>query len=229
VPMTTEKVHSKRTCILGRIFRRRKKLPKEESPIAKEPLAVISAPILALGEIPALDPGSPLFPLDVQLRTGSHAARIAAAEKLAEAGEPGARVLMLALKESDVETYETAAWGIEIPLIEQGRGGLSKEKLRELLRPATRYLTDIVWGATILKGANAYDRRVSHAIGVLGSIGDRAALPALELLLIKVRRKIEVEGIVREHVETREKLGWVSTEDDLHHLERQIENINTGL
>jgi HEAT repeat protein len=177
----------------------------------------------------ALDPGSPLYPLDVQLRTGSHVARIAAAEKLAEAGEQGALVLMLALRESDAQTYETAAWGIEIPLIEQDRGRLGKEKLRELMRPATQYLTDIVWSAAILKGASAYDRRVSYAIGVLGSIGDRAALPALEGLLTKVRRKIEVEGVVREYVETREKLGWVSTDDDLHHLERQIENINAGL
>jgi hypothetical protein len=179
--------------------------------------------------MPPLDPGSPLYPLDIQLRTGSHAARVAAVEKLADAGEPGALVLMLALRENDAEIYETAAWGIEVPLIEQGRGGMGKERLREILMPATRYLTDIVWGAAILKGASAYDRRVFYAIGVLGSIGDRAALPALEALRLRVRRKIEVEGVVREHVETREKLGWVSTEDDLRHLERQIESINAGL
>jgi pimeloyl-ACP methyl ester carboxylesterase len=163
--------------------------------------------------------------LDVHLRSGSHAVRIAAAEKLAEAGQEGALILIQALKEGDNETYEAAAWGIEVPLVEQGRGGLPKERLHEILRPATEYLIEIVKQAEILKGAAAYDKRVSQAIGALGAIGDPEALPALGDLLARVRGKIEVEGVVRERVHTRETFGWISTEDGLRDLERQIERI----
>ncbi len=173
-------------------------------------------------------PPDELHSLDIQLRSGSHAVRIAAAEKLAEAGEQGALLLMSALKASDQDTYEIAAWGIEVPLIEYGRGGLEKEKLRQLLKPSTEYLIDIVKQAEILKGAAAYDRKVSNAIGVLGAVGDPEALPALEDLLARVRAKIKAEGSVRERIETRERFKWISTEDSVRHLERQIKCIKNG-
>ncbi len=83
--------------------------------------------------------------------------------------------------------------------------------------------------AEILKGAAAYDRRVSNAVGVLGAVGDPEALPALEDLLAKVQAKIKTEGSVRERVETRGTFKWISTEDSLRHLERQIKRINAGL
>jgi hypothetical protein len=166
-----------------------------------------------------------LHSLDIQLRSGSQAVRIAAAERLAAVGERGTLVLMSALEEDDPETYETAAWGIEVPLIGQSRGGLDKERLRRMLKPAIGYLIGIVKQAVILKGAAAYDRKVSSAIGVLGAVGDPDALPALQELLSRVRRKIEAEGIVKERVETRETFRSISTEDSLHHLERQIEMI----
>ncbi len=175
----------------------------------------------------ALSPDE-MHSLDIQLRSGSHAVRIAAAEKLAEAGEQGAFLLMSALKANDQETYEIAAWGIEVPLIEHGRGRLGKEKLRQLLKPSTEYLIDIVKQAQILNGAAAYDRRVSNAIGVLGAVGDPEALPALEDLLARVRAKIKAEGSVRERIETRERFKWISTEDSVRHLERQIKSIKNG-
>jgi uncharacterized protein YjgD (DUF1641 family) len=166
-------------------------------------------------------PPGELYSLDIQLRSGSHAVRIAAAEKLAEAGEGGVLILMSALKEDDQETYETAVWGIEVPLIEQDRGGLGKERLRQLLKPATEYLIEIVKRAEILNGAAAYGRRVHLAIGMLGALGDPEAQPALGELIAKVRDKIEAQGNVRERVEFR----WISTKDSLRHLERQIEKI----
>ncbi len=169
-----------------------------------------------------------LHALDVHLRSGSHRVRIAAAEKLAEAGEQGALMLMSALKDEDQATYETAAWGIEVPLIEQGKGGMGGERLRQFLKPATQYLIGIVRQAEILNGAAAYDSRVSNAIGVLGATGDPEALPALEELLAKVRAKIEKDGSVRERVETRERFKWISTEDSARHLERQIKRIRGG-
>ncbi len=170
-----------------------------------------------------------LHALDVHLRSGSHRVRIAAAEKLAEAGEQGALMLMSALKDEDQMTYETAAWGIEVPLIEQGKGGMGGERLRQFLKPATEYLIGIVKQAEILNGAAAYNSRVSNAIGVLGAVEDPEALPALEELLAKVRAKIEKDGSVRERIETREKFKWISTEDSARHLERQIKRIKGGL
>ena len=200
--------------ILSRLFRLKKKTKNSSADSELTSDQVETGP----------SPGD-LHSLDIQLRTGSHAVRIAAAEKLADAGEQGALILMSALKEDDQEAYETAAWGIEVPLIQQGRGGLGKEELRQLLMPATEYLIQIFRQADILKGAAAYNRRVSYAIGALGSIGDPEALPALEELLAKVRAKIETDGLVRERVKTRETFGWISTEDSLRHLERHIESI----
>ncbi len=112
---------------LRRLFRRKHQSAESGADGEQSDLGV---PTIPLDELHALD---------VHLRSGSHAVRIAAAEKLAEAGEPGALVLMSALKENDQETYETAAWGIEVPLIEQGRRGLGGERLRQFLKPATEY------------------------------------------------------------------------------------------
>ena len=201
---------------LRRLFGRRKK-PAEKS--------IATGNEQAANLVKAVPTADELIALDTQLRNGSHAVRIAAAEKLAEGGEAGALVLMQALREADSATYEAAAWGIEVPLVEQGRGGMEKDRLRQLLRPATEYLIEIVRKAEILKGASAYNKRVSYATEALGAIGDPTALPALEELLVKVQTKILSEGVVRERIETRETFGWVSTEDSLQGLEHEIGNI----
>jgi HEAT repeat protein len=198
--------------VFRKLFGRKKRPQEAAGPKDSEQTADVAK---------ATAPSARLSDLDTQLRSGSHAVRIAAAEKLAEAGEEGALILMQALKEGDNETYEAAVWGIEVPLIKQSRGGMGKERLRQLLRPATEYLIEIVRRAQVLKGAAAYDLRVHRAAGVLGALGDPEALPALEELIGKVQRKIEAQGNVRERAGFR----WISTEDSLLHLRRQVDHI----
>ena len=169
--------------------------------------------------------GGKLVALDGLLRNGSHKERIEAAETLAKSGLEGVSILMEAVKDKNQETYEVAAWGIQIPLMKHNSEQIGKEKLRTFLAPTTEYLIDVVKQARILRGAKAYNGKVSWAIGTLGAIGDSAALPALEELLAKVQNRKNDDGDVRKYIQTPDVVGFISKQDSIDHLEAAIKDI----
>ena len=163
--------------------------------------------------------------LERLLRDRNERVRFNAVESLVTVGGLEAvPALIRALKDTRKETYEAAAWGIQVPLMDSAKK-IGRDRLREALIPAVEYLIDIVEKAKILKGARSYDRYVVWAIGTLGAIGDPSAIPVLENLLAKLKGKIAAEGAVREYVDTGIAAGYISSSDDINHIESAIKEI----
>lgn len=161
--------------------------------------------------------------LERLLREEDERIGIDVAEELVNIGGIAAiPILTNALK--DDRTLKTAAWALAFPL-RYKRKQMDEEKLQKALIPAIQYLIGIIEGAKISGGARSFNESVAVAINALGEIGDLSTVTVLESLLEKVKQKIKVEGIIREYVDTGIARGYISTQDDLSHIERAIETI----
>ena len=83
----------------------------------------------------------------------------------------------------------------------------------------------VVNSTRVLKGAKSFDDDTVRAISTLRDKGDSSAIPALEKLLTKVQKKVELEGMVREYIDNGIAAGYISPEDDIYHIESAIKEI----
>jgi hypothetical protein len=134
-------------------------------------------------------------------------------------------ILLGALMDNNPDVYNAAAWGIQYPLMKIRGVNIDEDKLHKALIPATEYLISIIQGARISKGARSYDNRVAKAIGTLGAIGDTKSIPVLEQILSKIKINIKKYGNIHEYVNTGIAAGYISTQNDISHIETAIEEI----
>ena len=104
---------------------------------------------------------------------------------------------------------------------EKGTGYIGKEQGKGEM---VEFIT-VVNSARVLKGAKSFDDDTVRAISTLRDKGDSSAIPALEKLLTKVQKKVEQEGMVREYIDNGIAAGYISTEDDIYHIESAIREI----
>jgi hypothetical protein len=164
-----------------------------------------------------------IIEMESLLRSESENVRFNAAHELAELGIEAVPILLKALKDDRKGVSQNAIHGI-IMLMNRSED-IGEERLRETLKPATKYLINIVERAKISSGVNSFTEYVSSAIGALGIIGDPIAIPTLKKILAKVQKKIEKEGVSSEYVETESYAGYTSTEEDVYHINHSIEQI----
>ncbi len=165
--------------------------------------------------------------LERLLGEGSERDRIDIADSMVRVG--GLEVIpSLVQALQDKNKYKPASWAIMVPLIRlRDEGRIDEKRSHELLAPAIQYFISIIENATILKGARSYDEYVSLPliIGALGDIGDPSAISPLDRLLAKIKDKVAREGIVREYINTGIAAGYISTQDNISHIEGAINNI----
>lgn len=164
-----------------------------------------------------------IIKLERQLRSKSENDRYDAACELGELGIEAVPILLKALQDDRKEVSDDATTGIIVLMNESE--DVDKEKLREALKPATKFLINMVEGAKISSGVRSFDKYIYGAMNALECIGDPIAIPALEKILAKVQDKIEREGVVYKYAETESIAGYISTEDEVSHIKSTIENI----
>lgn len=147
-----------------------------------------------------------------------------AAMGIATTGTQSMTILLKAVMSGMSSVCYPAARAINQVLM--GEGTKVTKEIYEALKLANDYLVGIVNEAKVRKGtARSFDDNVSTAIAALGFIGNSSVLPVLEALLLKVREKIEGEGVTHEHVQTGIAAGYISTKDDILHVETAITSI----
>ncbi|KPL19979.1 MAG: hypothetical protein AMJ92_00565 [candidate division Zixibacteria bacterium SM23_81] len=167
-----------------------------------------------------------IIELERKLRSNSANERYLAALELAGLGIQAVPILSKALKDDRKEVYEEATTGIIVLMNESE--DIDKEKLLTLLKPATECLINIVEGAKVSRGVHSYSKYVTLAINTLKAIGDPIALPVLEKILAKVKNKLVKQGIVYKYVQTKSIAGYISTDDDIYHIQSAIKAIKNS-
>ncbi len=149
----------------------------------------------------------------------------AASDLLSEGGTEGVRYLVKALKSENENMYNAATWALTYEF-NQYKKRMDKNDLQSLLNEIISILNSNVENAKMQSGVNYFDQRTIETLNTLREIGDRSSIPALSTLQIKVKEKLQKEGVRKEHIQTHDYGGTVSSDSNLTEVEDVIASIN---
>lgn len=132
------------------------------------------------------------------------------------------------MKSANIARGENAHWGIRHYLKFKSDKN-QKDTLRTALAPVIEYLNAVIKDAKISSGAESFSPEVNFAIGTLGDIGDASSQAVLLVLKENVGNKIQKEGISTKYINTGVYAGYVTSKDDLDHVEQAISSIQKRL